>query len=117
MLSAMLSSKIHIDKEAEPMLVVSSLVRWLIGGNTKTAAEVHSLDQSSPNLATPVVPAGSSGMANYMGQIAMAMGKLDSLENFLRQEDHLRENMLQQMRMILRTRCALGTLWLARPQE
>jgi transcription factor TGA len=31
-------------------------------------------------------PAGSSGnVANYMGQMAMAMGKLGTLENFLRQ--------------------------------
>nr|KAJ0203680.1 hypothetical protein LSAT_V11C500285770 [Lactuca sativa] len=81
----------------------------------------------------PVVPAGSSGMANYMGQMAMAMGKLGSLENFLRQADHLREKTLQQMHTILTTRQsarallaindyfsrlrALSTLWLARPQE
>ena len=31
-------------------------------------------------------PTGSSGdVANYMGQMAMAMGKLGTLENFLRQ--------------------------------
>lgn len=31
-------------------------------------------------------PSGSSGnVANYMGQMAMAMGKLGTLENFLRQ--------------------------------
>ncbi|KAI3804133.1 hypothetical protein L1987_32305 [Smallanthus sonchifolius] len=81
----------------------------------------------------PVVPPGSSGMANYMGQMAMAMGKLGSLENFLRQADHLREKTLQQMHTILTTRQsarallaindyfsrlrALSTLWLARPQE
>ncbi|PWA69932.1 hypothetical protein CTI12_AA291860 [Artemisia annua] len=82
---------------------------------------------------SPVVPAGSSGVANYMGQMAMAMGKLGSLENFLRQADHLREKTLQQMHLILTTRQsarallaindyfsrlrALSTLWLARPQE
>lgn len=34
-------------------------------------------------------PAGSSGnVANYMGQMAMAMGKLGTLENFLRQVCH-----------------------------
>ncbi|XP_076895052.1 transcription factor HBP-1b(c38)-like [Bidens hawaiensis] len=81
----------------------------------------------------PVVPPGSSGMANYMGQMAMAMGKLGSLENFLRQADHLREKTLQQMHTILTTRQsarallaindyfsrlrALSTLWLARPQR
>ncbi|KAD3338636.1 hypothetical protein E3N88_34157 [Mikania micrantha] len=81
----------------------------------------------------PAVPPGSSGMANYMGQMAMAMGKLGSLENFLRQADHLREKTLQQLHTILTTRQsaramllindyfsrlrALSTLWLARPQE
>lgn len=81
----------------------------------------------------PVVPPGSSGMANYMGQMAMAMGKLGTLENFLRQADHLREKTLQQMHTILTTRQsarallaiydyfsrlrALSSLWLARPQE
>nr|GEU47284.1 transposon Ty3-G Gag-Pol polyprotein [Tanacetum cinerariifolium] len=44
----------------------------------------HSLAETLASDA-PVVPAGSSGMANYMGQMAMAMGKLGSLENFLRQ--------------------------------
>ncbi|GJS90960.1 transcription factor TGA2.2-like protein isoform X1 [Tanacetum coccineum] len=92
----------------------------------------HSLAETLASDA-PVVPAGSSGMANYMGQMAMAMGKLGSLENFLRQADHLREKTLQQMHLILTTRQsarallaindyfsrlrALSTLWLARPQE
>lgn len=35
-------------------------------------------------------PEGSSGnVANYMGQMAMAMGKLGTLEGFLRQVIHL----------------------------
>jgi transcription factor TGA len=79
-------------------------------------------------------PAGSSGnVANYMGQMAMAMGKLGTLENFLRQADNLRLQTLQQMQRILTTRQsarallaisdyfsrlrALSSLWLARPRE
>ncbi|XP_078182387.1 transcription factor TGA2.3-like [Carex rostrata] len=79
-------------------------------------------------------PAGSSGnVANYMGQMAMAMGKLGTLESFLRQADNLRQQTLQQLRRILTTRQsarallaihdyisrlrALSSLWLARPQE
>ncbi|KAG8055056.1 hypothetical protein GUJ93_ZPchr0001g32912 [Zizania palustris] len=79
-------------------------------------------------------PAGSSGnVANYMGQMAMAMGKLVTLENFLRQADNLRLQTLQQMQRILTTRQsarallaisdyfsrlrALSSLWLARPME
>lgn len=76
---------------------------------------------------------GSSNVANYMGQMAMAMGKLGTLENFVRQADLLRQQALQQMIRILTTRqsargllalgdyCsrlrALSSLWLARPRE
>ncbi|XP_061981366.1 transcription factor TGA2-like isoform X2 [Populus nigra] len=80
---------------------------------------------------------GSSGpsgnVANYMGQMAMAMGKLGTLEGFIRQADNLRQQTLQQMHRILTTRQsarallaihdyfsrlrALSSLWLARPKE
>ncbi|MQL99464.1 hypothetical protein Taro_032190, partial [Colocasia esculenta] len=79
-------------------------------------------------------PAGSSGnVANYMGHMAMAMGKLGTLENFIRQADNLRQQTLQQMHRTLTTRQsaraflamsdynsrlrALSSLWLARPRE
>lgn len=77
---------------------------------------------------------GSSGnVANYMGQMAMAMGKLGTLEGFIRQADNLRQQTLQQMHRVLTTRQsarallaihdyfsrlrALSSLWLARPRE
>ncbi|KAJ4847355.1 Transcription factor tgal1 [Turnera subulata] len=77
---------------------------------------------------------GSSGdVANYMGHMAMAMGKLGTLEGFIRQADNLRQQTLQQMHRILTTRQsarallaihdyfsrlrALSSLWLARPRE
>ncbi|XP_047338764.1 transcription factor TGA2-like [Impatiens glandulifera] len=77
---------------------------------------------------------GSAGnVANYMGQMAMAMGKLGTLEGFIRQGDNLRQQTLQQMHRILTTRQsarallamhdyfsrlrALSSLWLARPRE
>ncbi|XP_057524967.1 transcription factor TGA2-like isoform X2 [Amaranthus tricolor] len=77
---------------------------------------------------------GSSGdVANYMGQMAMAMGKLGTLEGFIRQADNLRQQTMQQMHRILTTRQsarailtihdyfsrlrALSSLWLARPRE
>uniref|UniRef100_A0A7N2M2M4 DOG1 domain-containing protein n=1 Tax=Quercus lobata TaxID=97700 RepID=A0A7N2M2M4_QUELO len=79
-------------------------------------------------------PSGSSGnVANYMGQMAMTMGKLGTLEGFLRQADNLHQQTLQQMHRILTTRQsarallaisdyfsrlqALSSLWLARPRE
>ncbi|MCO5602285.1 hypothetical protein L7F22_056414 [Adiantum nelumboides] len=76
---------------------------------------------------------GNTNVANYMGQMAMAMGKLGTLENFVRQADHLRQQTLQQMNRILTTRQAargllamgdyfsrlraLSSLWVARPRE
>ncbi|XP_039067239.1 transcription factor TGA2-like isoform X3 [Hibiscus syriacus] len=80
---------------------------------------------------------GSSGsswnVANYTGQMAMAMGKLGTLEGFNHQADNLRQQTLQQMHRILTTRQsarallaihdyfsrlrALSSLWLARPRE
>ncbi|KAH9686331.1 transcription factor TGAL1 [Citrus sinensis] len=76
---------------------------------------------------------GSGNVANYMGQMAMAMGKLGTLEGFIRQADNLRQQTLQQMHRILTTRQsarallaihdyfsrlrALSSLWMARPRE
>lgn len=76
---------------------------------------------------------GSPNVANYMGQMAMAMGKLSTLESFVRQADNLRQQTLQQMHRILTTRQAargllamgdyfarlraLSSLWSARPRD
>ncbi|XP_058107472.1 transcription factor TGAL1 isoform X9 [Magnolia sinica] len=96
---------------------------------------MEALQQSlAETLAGSLGPSGSSGnVANYMGQMAMAMGKLGTLEGFLRQADNLRQQTLQQMHRILTTRQsarallaindyfsrlrALSSLWLARPRE
>ncbi|KAH7315570.1 hypothetical protein KP509_21G055300 [Ceratopteris richardii] len=76
---------------------------------------------------------GASHVANYMSQMATAMGKLSTLENFVRQADNLRQQTLQQMHRILTTRQAargllamgdyfsrlraLSSLWIARPRD
>ncbi|KAL0911643.1 hypothetical protein M5K25_019797 [Dendrobium thyrsiflorum] len=96
---------------------------------------MEALQQSlGETLAGSLGTSGSSGnVANYMGQMAMAMGKLGTLENFLHQADNLRQQTLQQMHRILTTRQsarallaindhfsrlrALSSLWLARPRE
>ncbi|KAK8659233.1 hypothetical protein V6N13_029442 [Hibiscus sabdariffa] len=78
-------------------------------------------------------PTTSGNVADYMGQMAIAMGKLATLENFLHQADLLRQQTLQQMHRILTTRQAarallvisdytsrlraLSSLWLARPRN
>ncbi|XP_057962549.1 transcription factor TGA2.3 [Malania oleifera] len=82
---------------------------------------------------TSLRPTGSGDVADYMGQMAIAMGKLATLENFIHQADLLRQQTLQQMHRILTTRQAarallvisdyvsrlqaLSSLWLARPRD
>ncbi|KAL0296755.1 UNVERIFIED_CONTAM: Transcription factor PERIANTHIA [Sesamum radiatum] len=79
-----------------------------------------------------VGPRSSENVADYMGQMATAMSKLATLENFLHQADLLRLQTLQQLRRILTTRQAarallaindyksrlraLSSLWLACPR-
>ncbi|KAK1277566.1 Transcription factor TGA1 [Acorus gramineus] len=78
-------------------------------------------------------PLGSSGVANYMGQMATAMVQLEALIGFVTQADNLRQEAMQQMYRILTTRQAargllalgdyfqrlraLSSLWAARPRE
>ncbi|XP_073223134.1 transcription factor TGA2.3-like isoform X2 [Cicer arietinum] len=75
----------------------------------------------------------SGDVAEYMGQMAMAMAKLSTLETFLHQADLLRQQTLQQLRRILTAHQAarallvindfisriraLNSLWLACPKE
>ncbi|XP_016453970.1 bZIP transcription factor TGA10-like isoform X1 [Nicotiana tabacum] len=72
-------------------------------------------------------------MANYMGQMALAMNKLSTLEGFVRQADNLRHQTIHRLHQLLTTRqaarCflaiaeyfhrlrALSSLWLARPRQ
>ncbi|KAI4381432.1 hypothetical protein MLD38_007502 [Melastoma candidum] len=85
---------------------------------------------SSTNLCAS---ASSGNVADYMGQMAIAMSKLSTLETFLLQADLLRQQTLRQMHRILTTRQAarfllvindyvsrlraLSSLWLARPKD
>ncbi|TKW26587.1 hypothetical protein SEVIR_3G199800v4 [Setaria viridis] len=97
---------------------------------------VKALQQSvAKTLASgPLCPAGSSGSAaDCSGQMAVAIGELGTLVNFLEEADNLRLQTLQQMQRILTTRQsarallaisdyssrlrALSSLWIARPRE
>ncbi|CAA0833026.1 Transcription factor PERIANTHIA [Striga hermonthica] len=87
------------------------------------------VDTLSSNL---LGPRNSGNITDYMGQMAIAMSKLTTLENFLHQADLLRLQTLQQMHRILTTHQAarallaindyksrlraLSSLWLARPK-
>ncbi|KAJ3707396.1 hypothetical protein LUZ61_011101 [Rhynchospora tenuis] len=74
-----------------------------------------------------------SNMANYMGQMAIALNNLANQEGFVRQADHLRLQTLHRLHQILTARqmarCllaiaeyfhrlrSLSTLWLTRPRQ
>ncbi|KAJ7524354.1 hypothetical protein O6H91_17G001400 [Diphasiastrum complanatum] len=94
---------------------------------------MEALQQSLAETLSTGSLGSSSNVANYMGQMAMAMGKLGTLENFVQQADNLRQQTLQQMHRLLTTRQAargllamgdyfarlraLSSLWSARPRE
>nr|XP_010913924.1 bZIP transcription factor TGA10 isoform X2 [Elaeis guineensis] len=74
-----------------------------------------------------------SNMANYMGQMAVAINKLSTLEGFVRQADILRQQTIHKLYQMLTIRQAarcflamaehfhrlrsLSSLWLARPRQ
>ncbi|GMJ02469.1 TGACG sequence-specific binding protein 7 [Hibiscus trionum] len=89
------------------------------------------VDKLQQSLAEDVASGLCSG--NYRAQMVAAIDKLEGLENFVSQADHLRQQTLQQMVRILTTRQAargflamgeyfhrlraLSSLWAARPRE
>ncbi|KAM7497051.1 hypothetical protein LguiA_021465 [Lonicera macranthoides] len=119
----------------QQMLALGNLQQSSQQAEDALSQGMEALQQSlAETLAGSLGPSGSSGnVANYMGQMAMAMGKLGTLEGFIRQADNLRQQTLQQMHRILTTRQsarallvindyfsrlrALSSLWLARPRE
>ncbi|CAK9159325.1 unnamed protein product [Ilex paraguariensis] len=106
--------------------------------STQEAEEALSqgLDALNQSLSLTIASDAMScppNMANYMGQMAIAMNKLSTVEGFLRQADNLRHQTLHRLYQLLTTRqaarCflaiaeyfhrlrALSSLWLARPQQ
>ncbi|PHU03179.1 Transcription factor HBP-1b(c38) [Capsicum chinense] len=53
---------------------------------------------------SPATDGSSGDVANYMGQVAMSIGKHDTLDGFLHQADKLRQQTSQQMNHNLTTR-------------
>ncbi|CAH9103132.1 unnamed protein product [Cuscuta epithymum] len=104
-------------------------------GEDALSQGMDSLQQSlAETLIGTLSSSSSSGnVANYMGQMAMAMGKVGALEGFVCQADKLRQQTLKKLLSILTTRQsaraflaindyfsrlrALSALWLARPRE
>ncbi|KAM6571609.1 hypothetical protein CsatA_015689 [Cannabis sativa] len=94
---------------------------------------LESLNQSLSDTITSDSLSCPPNMANYMGQMAIAMNKLSTLEGFVRQADHLRHQTLHRLHQLLTTRqaarCllaiaeyfhrlrALSSLWLTRSRQ
>ncbi|CAK9235131.1 unnamed protein product [Sphagnum troendelagicum] len=116
----------------EQLLGIRNLQQSLQQGEDAISQAMEALQQSLADTIAGSLVDSSPNVANYMGQMAMAMGKLGTVESFVRQADDLRQQTLQQMLRIFTTRqsarallavadyCtrlrALSSLWAARPQ-
>ncbi|CAJ2673121.1 unnamed protein product [Trifolium pratense] len=94
---------------------------------------LDALNQSLSETITSDSLSCPPNMANYMGQMALAMNKLSTLESFVRQADNLRHQTIHRLHQLLTTRqaarClvamseyfhrlrALSSLWLTRPRQ
>ncbi|XP_048432359.1 bZIP transcription factor TGA10-like [Pyrus x bretschneideri] len=94
---------------------------------------LEALNQSLSETITSDSLSCPPNMANYMGQMAIAMNKLSTLEGFVRQADNLRQQTIHRLQQILTTRqaarCllaiaeyfhrlrALSSLWMGRPRQ
>ncbi|XP_038702014.1 bZIP transcription factor TGA10-like isoform X2 [Tripterygium wilfordii] len=94
---------------------------------------LEALNQSLSDTITSDSLGCPPNMANYMGQMAIAINKLSTLEGFVRQADNLRHQSIHRLHQLLTTRqaarCllaiaeyfhrlrALSSLWLSRPRQ
>ncbi|KAG7027769.1 bZIP transcription factor TGA10, partial [Cucurbita argyrosperma subsp. argyrosperma] len=94
---------------------------------------LEALNQSLSDTIAADSLSNPPNMANYMGQMTLAINKLSTLEGFVRQADHLRHQTIHRLHQMLTTRqaarCllaiaeyfhrlrALSSLWLARPRQ
>ncbi|XP_057447874.1 transcription factor TGA2.2-like isoform X3 [Lotus japonicus] len=128
--------KNHLEPLTEPQLMgIDNLLRCAQQGEDALTQGMEALQQALVDTlsSTSLGPAGAGNVADYMGQMAIAMGKLATLESFLHSADLVKQQTLQQLQRILTTRQmarallvrndyisrlrALSSLWLARPRE
>ncbi|KAL3322011.1 hypothetical protein AABB24_039571 [Solanum stoloniferum] len=95
-------------------------------------ALTQGMDKLQQTLAQNILTM-TTGMGSYSSQMVSSMEKLEALESFVNQADHLRQQTLQQMSLVLTARQsargllafgeylqrlrALSSLWAARPRE
>ncbi|KAK4272567.1 hypothetical protein QN277_021106 [Acacia crassicarpa] len=127
-----------IVSQIEPLTEQQILGIYGLQQSTQEAEEalsqgLEALNQSLSDTITSDSLSSPPNMANYMGQMAMAINKLSTLEGFVRQADNLRQQTIQRVLEILTTRqaarCmlaiaeyfhrlrALSSLWMGRPRQ
>ncbi|XP_059643024.1 bZIP transcription factor TGA10-like [Cornus florida] len=127
-----------VVNQVEPLTEQQLLSIYGLQQSTQEAEEALSqgLEALNQSLSETIVSDALSypaNMGNYMGQMAIAMNKLSTLEGFVRQADNLRQQMIHRLHQILTVRqsarCflaiaeyfhrlrALSSLWVARPRQ
>ncbi|KAI5671523.1 hypothetical protein M9H77_11887 [Catharanthus roseus] len=124
----------HIEPLSEQQLLgICGLQQSTHEAEEALSQGLEALNQSLSETIASDALSCPSNMANYMGQMALAMNKLSTLEGFVRQADNLRHQTIHRLNQILTTRqaarCflamaeyfhrlrALSSLWLARPRQ
>ncbi|XP_064994863.1 transcription factor TGA2.2-like isoform X1 [Musa acuminata AAA Group] len=124
----------HLDPLTEQQLLVIGNLR--LSSRQAEEALSQGLEQLHRSLSDTVTGDSLSDgvdVGNYMGHMALALGKLANLEGFVRQADNLRQQTLHQLRRNLTikqaARCflaigeyytrlrALSSLWASRPRQ
>ncbi|XXG46211.1 hypothetical protein AAC387_Pa02g1120 [Persea americana] len=124
----------HIEPLTEQQIIgICSMQQSTQEAEEALTQGLEALYQSLMDTITSDALSFPSDMANYMGQMAIAMNKLSTLEGFVRQADNLRQQTLHRIHLILTpsqaARCclaiadyfhrlrALSSLWLSRPRQ
>ncbi|GAU14858.1 hypothetical protein TSUD_50700 [Trifolium subterraneum] len=124
----------HLEALTDPQLMaIYNLQHSSQQAEDALSQGMEALQQSLTETLSSTCSTGAGNVAEYMGQMAIAMTKLASLETFIHQADLLRQHTLQQLNRILTARQAarallvindfilriraLNSLWLTCPKE
>lgn len=127
-----------IPNQIEPLSEQQLIALYGLQQSTQEAEEALSqgLDALNQSLSHVIVSDSLTcppNMANYMEQMGLAMGKLSTLEGFVRQADTLRHQTFHRLHQLMTTRQSakgvlaiaeyfnrlrtLSSLWVARPRQ
>ncbi|XP_042420414.1 bZIP transcription factor TGA10-like isoform X5 [Zingiber officinale] len=125
----------HIEPLTEQQIVgVCALQQSAQETEEALSHGLEALNQSvSAAIAADALSCNSLNVADYMGQMTVAMDKLAAMEGFVRQAENLRQQTLQRLQQMLTTAQmarsllaiaeyfhrlrALSSLWLSRPRQ